>query len=88
MQLRKLKNPFLLSPAWLVAFVERAWGCSVCMGDAASPMIHGMNAGVLFLLGVVGFVLASFASFFFYLWWRSHHPLEADPRLELTTNKG
>lgn len=33
--------------------------CLVCYGDPASPMTHGLVIGVLFLVGVVGFVLAT-----------------------------
>lgn len=32
--------------------------CSVCFGDPASPLTKGTLAGVLFLMAVVGFVLA------------------------------
>ena len=31
--------------------------CAVCYGDPKSPMSHGMNMGVLTLLGFIGFVL-------------------------------
>lgn len=36
--------------------------CSVCFSDPNSPMTKGAFWGVLFLLGVVGFVLSSVAS--------------------------
>ncbi len=32
--------------------------CAVCYGDPESPMSHGMNMGVLTLLGFIFFVLA------------------------------
>ena len=31
--------------------------CSVCYGNSESPMTHGMNMGVLTLLGFISFVL-------------------------------
>ena len=31
--------------------------CAVCYGNPDSPMSHGMNMGVLTLLGFIGFVL-------------------------------
>ena len=33
--------------------------CSVCFGDQKSPLSLGAKAGVFFLLGVVGFVVAA-----------------------------
>ena len=31
--------------------------CAVCYGNPESPMSHGMNMGVLTLLGFIGFIL-------------------------------
>tara|TARA_Y100000758_G_scaffold290875_1_gene244763 strand:+ start:254 stop:469 length:216 start_codon:yes stop_codon:yes gene_type:complete len=31
--------------------------CAVCYGNPESPMSHGMNMGVITLLGFIGFVL-------------------------------
>jgi len=31
--------------------------CAVCYGNPESPMSHGMNMGVLTLMGFIGFVL-------------------------------
>ena len=33
--------------------------CAVCYGNPESPMSHGMNMGVLTLLGFIGFVLCA-----------------------------
>ena len=33
--------------------------CAVCYGNPESPMNHGMNMGVLTLLGFIGFVLCA-----------------------------
>ena len=35
--------------------------CAVCYGDPESPMNHGMNMGVLTLMGFIGFVLCIIA---------------------------
>ena len=32
--------------------------CAVCYGNPESPMSHGMNMGVLTLMGFIGFVLS------------------------------
>ena len=32
--------------------------CAVCFGNPESPMTHGMNMGVLTLIGFIGFVLS------------------------------
>ena len=31
--------------------------CAVCYGNPEAPMSHGMNMGVLTLLGFIGFIL-------------------------------
>jgi hypothetical protein len=54
--------------------------CPVCFGQSDSPMAQGLNLGILFLLGVVGFVLASFGAFFIYLARRAR--LAAPPHAE------
>lgn len=41
--------------------------CAVCLGATDSPLRTGMDWGILALLGITGFVLACFASFFVYL---------------------
>ena len=41
--------------------------CPVCFGQSDSPMAWAMNAGILFMLVIVGGVLAGFASFFVHL---------------------
>jgi hypothetical protein len=41
--------------------------CSVCYGDPESPITKGMNAGIWFLLGITGCVLAAFGGFIVYL---------------------
>jgi len=44
-----------------------ALACAACFGKSDSPMAHGMNAGILVLLGVIGTVLCAAATFFVFL---------------------
>ena len=41
--------------------------CSVCYGAPDEPAVKAAQAGILFLLGVVGFVLSGFALFMYNL---------------------
>ena len=41
----------------LILFPSIIFPCAVCYGNPESPMSHGMNMGVLTLLGFIGFVL-------------------------------
>lgn len=50
----------ILLPGLLL--VKELSACAVCFGDPKSPLTLGAKAGVLFLIGVVGFVLASFGA--------------------------
>ena len=38
--------------------------CSVCFGDPASPLTHGYNYAVFFMLAMVAVVLTVFATVF------------------------
>lgn len=60
--LRALPGVFAL----LLVSALPALACSVCFGDPESPQTQGMNSAILFLLGVIGSVLAAFASMFVY----------------------
>lgn len=51
------KGLVFLAP--LILLVRDVYACSVCFGDPKSPLTLGAKAGVFFLLGVVGFVLAA-----------------------------
>ena len=46
--------------------------CAVCFGDPDSPQTKAMGAGILFMLGCIGTVLACFAAVFCYWAVRSH----------------
>ena len=52
---------FFLVVAVLVCMTDRAAACAVCYGDPDSPMAKGVVAGVLTLVGVIGFVLVGIA---------------------------
>lgn len=54
------------------------FACSVCFGDPHSLMSKGVFWGVLFLMGVVGFVLASIASVIV-IWTRRARKVAASP---------
>ena len=45
--------------------------CPVCFGDPNSPMSKGTSNGVMFLLGIVGFVQLGFVALFFSFWRRA-----------------
>ncbi len=51
----------------LVGAPAVARACSVCFGNPDSPHTQGMNNAILFLLAVIGAVLACFAAFFLHL---------------------
>ena len=40
---------------------SRVFACATCAGDPNSPMTHGAVMGVIFMIGVAGFVLAGIA---------------------------
>lgn len=56
-----------LLTAFLLAAPRAALACPVCFGQNDSPLAKGVNMGIFMMLGVVGVVLAAFASFFVYL---------------------
>ena len=57
---RRLAGPVTLLVA-LSMNANQALGCAVCYGDPESPLAKGAVAGVLVLMGVVGFVLLGVA---------------------------
>ena len=46
-----------LCALFLLKFAPTVQACAVCFGDPESPMTKGAAAGVIVLVGVVGFVL-------------------------------
>lgn len=62
---RKLKNVgFFLIP--FLTFSIDSFSCAVCYGDPNHPQSKGLTAAVLFLLGVIGFVLFGFVALIIY----------------------
>jgi hypothetical protein len=49
---------------------ETVLACPVCFGQNDSPLTTAMNAGIMFMLAIVGVVLGGFAAFIGYLIWR------------------
>ena len=50
-----------------ILFLNSLFACSVCYGSPDEPAVKAAQAGILFLLGVVGFVLSGFAFFMYNL---------------------
>jgi hypothetical protein len=48
----------------ILAAPRAASACPVCFGQNDSPLAKAMNMGILFMLLVVGGMMAAFASFF------------------------
>lgn len=46
----------ILGTSAMIALPRLAAACATCFGAADSPMTHGMNNGILALIGVVGLV--------------------------------
>jgi heme/copper-type cytochrome/quinol oxidase subunit 2 len=60
-----------LSALLLLLRATAALACPSCYGAQDSPMTAGMNTAILVMLGIIGGVLASFVTFFLYLWRRN-----------------
>lgn len=65
--LKKSKNLSYLSILWLITQPKFANACSVCVGNPNSPLTKAANQGILFLLLLVGLVLAGFL--FLFIFW-------------------
>tara|TARA_B110000438_G_C15384003_1_gene466028 strand:- start:70 stop:273 length:204 start_codon:yes stop_codon:yes gene_type:complete len=46
-------------------FIDNLLGCSVCYGSPDEPAVKAAQAGILFLLGVISFVLSCFGIFMY-----------------------
>ena len=58
----------LILAAGLAAFSPSPlFACAACFGKSSDPLAHGMNWGILTLMGVVVLMLSSIATFFFFL---------------------
>jgi hypothetical protein len=61
---------WLALPALLLIMRSTLAACPVCYGASDSPLTAGMNAAILVMLGIVGFVLSSIVGFFYLFWKR------------------
>ena len=57
--------------ALLLLLAPHAFGCSVCYGAPGDPLVKGANNGIMFLLGIVGFVQIGFIAMFWSFWRRA-----------------
>lgn len=48
-------------------FLNSLFACSVCYGSPDEPAVKAAQAGILFLLGVISFVLSCFILFIYHL---------------------
>jgi hypothetical protein len=62
-----LKLILALAALFFLNHPNSARACAACFGQSDSAMAHGMNAGIVALLVVIGTVLAGAASFFVFL---------------------
>lgn len=73
--------PALVLSAALLILPEAARACAVCMGGAGTESTNGggsvtsaVNGAILFMLGVIGFMLAGVGAFAVYLHRRAKNP--------------
>ena len=45
--------------------------CAICYGPLEGNISHGLNKGILFLLGTISFILLSVIATIFYFYYRS-----------------
>jgi hypothetical protein len=80
------RTKLLLTSVLLTVLLQPAplWACAACYGASDSPMAKGMNWGIFTLLGVVGCVLSTFATFIVFLAKKSAAAEAAQPSSEPT----
>jgi len=61
----KRVRKIILAGAMAAFSPSPVFACAACYGKSGDPLAHGMNWGILSLLGVVVFMLTSIATFFF-----------------------
>lgn len=54
--------------ALVLLLAQDAAACSVCYGAPGDPLVKGANNGIMFLLGIVGFVQIGFIAMFWSFW--------------------
>lgn len=69
--LKKMKGTgFLCALGCLLS--SKTMACAVCVGNPSAPLTLAANQGIVFLLGVLVFVLAAFAGLFIHWTVRAH----------------
>lgn len=68
MKFYKVAFLLALASSW---FATPSMACAVCFGAPGSDMSEVASKAILFMLGVVGFILSSIALFAFSLWRRA-----------------
>ena len=63
---KKLKEMSYLLLALSLAGTSDAMACATCFGDPNSPMVKGVNSGILFLLGLITFIVVVCWGLFIY----------------------
>ena len=58
---------FICKILTILMFLNILIPCSVCYGSPDEPAVKAAKAGILFLLGVISFVLSCFALFMYNL---------------------
>ena len=64
-------TPYVVLFALMLLFSQSAFACSVCHGAPGDPLVKGANNGIMFLLGIVGFVQIGFVAMFWSFWRRA-----------------
>lgn len=64
--MRKLSK-VVLTAAIAALSPSSLFACATCYGKSDAPLAHGMNWGILTLLGIVVMMLSSIATFFVFL---------------------
>jgi hypothetical protein len=81
--IRKYRAFSYLSLAALVGLgltaSQSAFACSVCFGNPASPLVKSANAGIWFLMMVIGSVLLAFVGLFAFWWFRARAQRPSGP---------
>jgi len=76
-----------MGAAGLVHWPATAGACAACMGDVNSKTAPAINDAIFFMLGCIGFMLASLAGFAIYLMKRSQAPVPPHVELAQMTNQ-
>jgi hypothetical protein len=67
--------------AMLTLCPSAANACAVCMGASDSSIAPAANGAIFFMIGLVGFMMASALGLIFYLARRANHPNPAHQEL-------